>query len=75
MFKFKRVEEIKAKMKKMKIAGITVAVVFLLMLLNIMYLNFKVSQLSGNQAEILDLLSKINFANWYVFSILQVFPS
>ena len=56
MFKFKRVEEIKAKMKKMKIAGITVAVVFLLMLLNIMYLNFKVSQLSGNQAEILDLL-------------------
>ena len=49
MFKFKKVEEMKWKIKQLKIVAIAIWVIFVLMLLNILYLDYKISQLIKNQ--------------------------
>ena len=44
----------KGKIKQLKIVAIAFGVIFLLMILNLIYLDFKVSELSKNQNILLE---------------------
>lgn len=52
MFKIKKVEEMKTKVKQAKFFAIMFGVIFLCMIINIIYLNIKVSSL---QSQLIDI--------------------
>lgn len=54
MFKIKKVEAIKSKIQQLKFAGIWVWIIFILMLINIIYINFKLIEISKEQKEIIN---------------------
>jgi hypothetical protein len=48
MFKIKKVEEMKTKLQQAKFFAIMFGVIFVCMILNIIYLNIKISNLEDN---------------------------
>ena len=56
MFKIKKVEEMKTKLQQAKFFAIMFGVIFICMILNIIYLNIKISNLESNVAEIVEVL-------------------
>ncbi len=54
MFKIKKVEEMKGKIKMMKYAAITFWIIFILMICNQVYLNIKIHKLQDRQMEIIN---------------------
>lgn len=56
MFKIKKVEEMKTKMKQAKFFAIMFGVIFVCMIFNIIYLNIKVWILEDHLSETIELL-------------------
>ena len=52
MFKIKKVEEIKTKVQQAKFFVVMFGVIFVCMILNILYLNIKMSNLEAHVTEI-----------------------
>lgn len=56
MFKIKKVEEMKTKLQQAKFFAIMFGVIFVCMILNIIYLNIKISNLEDNLSWVIEVL-------------------